>query len=422
MTVDRIDEADEETTFLLCPFGSAGDVYPFLGLALRLQSRGHKVIVMTSGYFQETAERLGLEFVDGLSRERFLELVENPDLWHPWRGAAAVLETVRPEDLRSFYELVKERYVPGKTIAITSVLGFAVRMAHDKLDIPLLTVDLQPLVLWSKYESPIIPGLWKSGPAWFKQLQFRIGTAILGRILAPRLNPFRAELDLPPIKDFYHWMHSPLAIIGLYPPWYAPPQPDWPPQVRLTQFPLWDENADEPLPERVETFLQAGDPPIVFTPGSANVIGHDFFAASAEACRRLGRRGMLFTRFPKSVPDDLPAGVEHFEYAPFTKLLPRVAAIAHHGGIGTTSAALAAGIPQLIMPFAHDQPDNLLRLQKLGVGDGLLPKKYQAPAVAKKLQYLLESPEVQSKCAEIAARFAGLDPYAEIVEAVESFL
>lgn len=408
--------------FLLCPFGSAGDVYPFLGLALRLQARGHKVTVMTSGYFRETAERMGLEFVDSLPRERFLEMIDDPKLWDPWQGAAAVLNSITPEDLRSFYELVAERYVPGKTIAMASGLGFSVRMAQEKLGIPVLSVDLQPYVLWSKYASPVIPGLWKSGPAWFKQLQFRIGLMILNRILAPRLNAFRSELDLPRIRDCYAWMHSPLAIIGFYPEWYAPPQPDWPPQVRLTQFPLWDENADEPLPERVAAFLDAGDPPIVFTPGSANIMGRDFFAASSEACQILGRRGMLFTRFPDSIPQDLPSGVEHFEYAPFTKLLPRVAAITHHGGIGTTSAALAAGIPQFIMPWSHDQPDNLLRLQRLGVGDGLFPRNYRAAAVARKLRHLLESPEVQAKCAEVANRFVDVDPYDEVVKVVESFV
>lgn len=412
-----------QNIFLLCPVGSAGDVYPYLGLGKRLVERGHRVVVLTSGYFREATERLGLEFVDVLSRERFLELTENPLLWDPWRGASAIFEAIQPDDLTRSYQAIVAHYVPGRTVALTSALGFSLRCAHETLGIPLVSVDLQPLLMWSKYDSPIIPGLVTWAPPWFKQMQFQIGSMILDRLLAPRINPFRAELGLKPVKrDFFKWIHSPQSIIGLYPEWYASPQPDWPPQMRLTQFPMWNERGDEPLPENVERFVSAGSPPIVFTPGSANCHGREFFIEAAEACRRMGKRGMLFTRFPESLPRELPEGVEHFEYAPFSNLLPRVAAISHHGGIGTTSAALAAGIPQLIMPLAHDQPDNLARLKRMQVGDGLSPKKYRAAAVVEKLSRLIASAEVQASCAEAAQRFLGVDPYDETLEIVESLL
>jgi len=323
---------------------------------------------------------------------------------------------------RRAYDSLADHYVPGRTVALTSALGFAGRCAQEKLGIPLISIDLQPMVMWSKYESPIIPGLVTWAPPWFKQMQFQLGMMFLNRLLGPRINPFRAQLGLKPVKDFYQWIHSPLAVIGLYPDWYATPQRDWPSQMRLTQFPLWNEQDGEPLPEDVERFLTAGSPPIVFTPGSANAHGRAFFVEAAEACRRMSRRGMLFTRFPESLPRALPEGVEHFTYAPFTSLLRRTAAISHHGGIGTTSAALAAGIPQLIMPLAHDQPDNLARLKRMQVGDGLVPKKYRAAAVAEKLSRLISSPEVQASCAEVAKRFVGVDPYAQTVELVESFI
>ena len=112
----------------------------------------------------------------------------------------------------------------------------------------------------------------------------------------------------------------------------------------------------------------AGEPPIVFTPGSAMYHGQDFFRASVEACKQLNRRGILLTRHAEQIPADLPATIRHFSYAPFSLLLPRAAALVHHGGIGTSAQAMAAGCRQLITPFAHDQFDNADRLRRLGEG------------------------------------------------------
>ena len=87
--------------------------------------------------------------------------------------------------------------------------------------------------------------------------------------------------------------HSPQRVLGLFPDWYAPPQPDWPTQVRLTGFPLYDDRRDQELPKAAEDFLAGGDAPVVFTPGSAMRHGREFFAESAAACRLLGRRGLF---------------------------------------------------------------------------------------------------------------------------------
>ncbi|HEX8916381.1 MAG TPA: nucleotide disphospho-sugar-binding domain-containing protein, partial [Humisphaera sp.] len=146
-----------------------------------------------------------------------------------------------------------------------------------------------------------------------------------------------------------------------------------------------------------------------FTPGSAMVNGRAFFETSAEACRLIGRRGVLLTRHAEQVPTKLPPGVVHVPYAPFSELLPRCAAVATHGGIGSLSQALAAGCPQLIHPFAHDQYDNADRLERLGVGRAVVPKKYTPPRVAAVLKELVESPAVAEACTAVAARMKGED-------------
>jgi UDP:flavonoid glycosyltransferase YjiC (YdhE family) len=205
----------------------------------------------------------------------------------------------------------------------------------------------------------------------------------------------------------------------LFPEWYGPPQADWPPNIMQTDFPLWDAQADEPLSAEVQAFLAAGDRPLAFTPGSANIFGGDFFRAAVEACERLGRRGILLTRFPEQVPANLPASVRHFDYVPLTPLLPRCAALVHHGGIGTAAQAMAAGIPQLIMALAHDQYDNAARIQKLGIGDWTTPTWFCGPRVARMLERLLASAAVRAACRTVADRLQTRDGLPQMAEAIE---
>ncbi len=100
------------------------------------------------------------------------------------------------------------------------------------------------------------------------------------------------------------------------------------------------------------------------------------------------------------------AVVRAFNYVPFSKVLPRAAALVHHGGIGTTAQALAAGVPQLVVPFAHDQPDNAARVRRLGVGDFLLPRRYRVGVVLQSLRRLLASSTVRENCRRRAGELA----------------
>jgi UDP:flavonoid glycosyltransferase YjiC (YdhE family) len=111
----------------------------------------------------------------------------------------------------------------------------------------------------------------------------------------------------------------------------------------------------------------------------------------------------------------------HADYVPFSQVLPRAAAIVHHGGVGTTSQGLRAGIPQLLMPMAHDQPDNAARLVRLGVGDWLAPAKFSGQAVAARLQALLESAAVRASCRDVASRFQGIEPFDQACHVIEDF-
>jgi UDP:flavonoid glycosyltransferase YjiC (YdhE family) len=208
-------------------------------------------------------------------------------------------------------------------------------------------------------------------------------------------------------------------MIGLFPPWYGPPQPDWPAQLRLTGFPFFDEGRLEKLPADVEEFLAAGDRPLVFMPGTRVGTRVRFFQESLEACRLLGRRGIVLTPFRQQLPDSLPEGIRHYDYLPFSLLLRRAVALIHHGGIGSTSKALAAGVPQVVSPVRNDQPDNGARIERLGVGRVLPPRSYQARTLAATLEALLKSSVVAAACKQWAERCQEREALAETCRLIE---
>jgi rhamnosyltransferase subunit B len=407
---------------LLIPVGSAGDVHPFIGIGRALKDRGHDVTMLTNGFFGPLIERVGLRFAQLGTLEEFQGALENPILWHKQKAFFLVIEYVL-RLLEPMYEFIETWYRDEEGVVVGAPLAFAARVAQERLHLPMVSVALQPAMFRSMYDGPILGNFSfrASVPRPIKRLESWFVDRVIDRALGPPLNGFRAKLGLPPARGLLNdWFHSPERVLGLFPDWFGPPQPDWLPQVRLTGFPQYDERGATELPPALAEFLSAGDPPIVFTPGSAMWHGRSFFEASAAACERLGRRGMLLSRRLENVPPHLPKGVQHFEYAPFSEVLPRSAALVHHGGIGTSAQGLAAGIPQLVMPMAHDQPDNAARLQALGVAGVIKPKHYRADRVASTLRALLESPAVARSCQSIATRFENIDPLGDACRVIEA--
>src|SRR5690606_25404299 len=243
-------------------------------------------------------------------------------------------------------------------------------------------------------------GNWSFRPRVLRRALSRLADRMmLDPASAPHVNAIRARLGLLPIdRVFLNALYSPLLNLAMFPEWFAPPQPDWPANLLQCDFPLFDGLDDSGLPPEAERFLDAGDAPVVFTPGSAMRYGRRFFAAAAGACERLGLRGILLTRYPGQVPETLPRGVERFDFVPLGGLLPRVAGLVHHGGVGTTAAALAAGIPQVVVPFSHDQPDHAARVVRLGVGGRVMPNRLDARNLADALGRLLGADDVRRRC------------------------
>ena len=408
---------------LLLPIGSSGDVNPFVGLGAALKKRGHRVTVATNPYFEALIRRESLEFEPLGKREEFTSLLNHPDLWHPRRCFEFVARQVASRSIRPVYKVVEKHNLPGKTVVVAPCLGLGARVAQDKLGVPLVSAHLQPAVFQSETDPFTLPVLdaWARRSRGFLRLLYRLGNWRLDRVILPELNALRKELGLAPLRHIIPWWHSPQRIIGFFPDWFGAPQPDWPPQARVVGFPLYDGFEEGAHASEVENFLRHGPPPVVFAPGSANAQAGVFLRESVRACEELGERGILLTRFPEQVPA-LPPSVRAFRYVPLSRLLPRSKAVVHHGGIGTTAQALAAGVPQLISPLAHDQPDNARRAQGLGVARIISPRRYKAHAAASLLAELLKSPDVQANCRAVAGRFPVVRPFEAACELIENLV
>lgn len=413
----------ERSDVILTPMGSAGDVLPFVWLGRLLRERGHHVTIITAVVFDEIVRATGLNFVGLGTPEEFDALIADPDVWHGWRGPELIFRHVG-KSTASMFDAIRDAVRPGAaTLLLAPGTSFAARLAREKLGLPLIGVHLQPACYLSTHETPILaPQLaWVTRmPRWVKEILLGLPNP-MDRWAGPGVRAACEAQGIPaPRRLYFDWFHSPDGDLALFPEWFAAPQPDWPEQVHQHSFPLEDLAMEQAMPLALADFLATGDRPVLFTVGSAMRHGAEFFATAIRVCAETGRRGIFATRYPDQLPSELPAGICSVEYVPFGRVLPHCAALVHHGGIGTTAQGLAAGVPHVVMPMAHDQPDNAARLVWLGVGRTLPPRKFNAATLAAALAQIVDQPDVQRATKALAERLRGDRSTARMIEWIES--
>jgi rhamnosyltransferase subunit B len=311
---------------------------------------------------------------------RFAAALADPRLWHPTKGFECIVERVVAPNISRLYEIVRERRAPD-TVVGASALCLGARIAQEHLGIPMASIELQPALLRSLIDAgmqgrvPMGPGV----PRWVKKAFFRLADVlVVDRVLGPPLNAFRAKLGLPAVRRILaQYIHSPRLVLGFFPKWFARPQPDWPAKTHLTGFVLHEAGERVTVSAEVEEFLAGGPAPVLFTPGTGAAQQTKFFRESVEACRLAGLRGMLVTSHSQQIPRDLRPRMRAFSYVPFGKVLRRCSALVYHGGVGTLAQGIKAGIPHLVVPNSHDQPDNARRVEATGIGLPRVPGAIQ---------------------------------------------
>lgn len=407
---------------LLTTFGSYGDLNPFLAIGLELKRRGHAATIATSEVYRDDVTRVGLGFeptrpdLDKNDLEMFARAMD------PRRGTEVVVREIVMSRLRESYADL-EKAAQGAALLISHPLTYAAPLLAEKKGLKWLSASFQPMGFFSPYDPPVLPpapwlgALRGLGPLFHKPL-FRL----LKKLSYPwgdEVRKFRRELGLPPGGDpIFEGQYSPYGTLALYSSLFGPAQPDWPEGVTHCGFPFLDSDiGGKGFDPRLGEFLNAGPAPVAFTLGSAAVmIAGDFYERAAAAAEAAGVRAVLLAG-PGAEKRTSSENAVAVASAPYHLLFPRCAAVVHSGGIGTTGQALRAGIPQLVVPHAHDQFDNAARVKRLGCGDWTDAKNL-TPALGR----LLKNRPAHHRAAAIAKALRAEKGAAAACDAVEKTL
>ncbi len=387
-------------------FGSLGDLHPYIAIALGLQARGHDAVIATSGYYRQKIEALGLGFravrPDYPDPETIRRIMDRR------KGSEVIIRELVMPVLRESYDDTFAA-AEGADLLVSHILTFTTRLVAEKKGIPWASTFLQPLGLFSVFDPPVVPQapflakLRFLGPRFHRLLFWCAKRRV--RSWSEPLHRLRAEVGLPPnsLSPLFEGQCSPLLVLALFSKLLADKQPDWPRSAVITGFPFYDQDGDAGMPPELVRFLDAGPPPVVFTLGSSAVADAGrFYDYSVTAAKLLGRRAVLLVgKEPRNRPASLPDGVVAFDYAPFSELFPRAAAIVHQGGVGTTGQAMRSGRPMLVMPYAHDQPDNAERMIRLGIARKISRHRYNPTRAAAELRRMLDDPSYMRRAAEV---------------------
>jgi vancomycin aglycone glucosyltransferase len=356
--------------------GTRGDIYPMLALAGRLTAAGHTVRLCAPPDFAEAAAGSGVEFVAvGADVHRFMS--ESAAALHA--GGLPLALRIRAwgeQSLASQFRALPEA-AAGMDCLLAAGTILAGASAAELHGIPFRFVAYTPALLPSLEHAPaFFPFQPRSRLA--NRALWWIARALVTATLRRDLNRARRALGLPPVRDVFGQVLSPRPVLAAD-RLLAPAPSDSP--VPVAQIPCLHPRGGEPLPEKLERFLAAGPPPVFLGFGSMPDpdprTTTDGLLAAIEAigCRALISRGWAGLG-EAALPEHVMAvgAVSH------ARLFPRVAAVVHHGGAGTTHTAARAGVPQVVVPHLLDQYYFARRVHELGVAPPAIPRKRLTPA------------------------------------------
>lgn len=401
---------------LIVTAGSHGDIHPFLGIGRAIQSLGHDAIVMTNPYFEPDVMGAGLEFRPHGEHIDLPSFIREKNLMHPVLGPLNVfrwLFKAAPGLIEEFDAAVTDLR-PDAVLHHSICLG--TRWICQKRGVAHAAAALQPSIWFSAHDP--VPAMQMEPGEGAARTARRMGRALApvgGAISSWTINRLRLRCGFPKVpRALMGEFRGGDVALGLWSPEFRAPMPDDPAGSRITGFPFYDAAPMRACPAAVERFLDEGkargDRPIVFALGTTAIhVAGEFYRHAAEACRVLGRRGLLLVGRSENVPARLPAGVVAAEYAPFSAVLPRAACSVVHGGIGSTGQALAAGRATLVAPVSHDQFNNGVRVERLGVGRTLGRRRLTVERLVHAIRACVDDPAIAARAAELGARLRDED-------------
>jgi rhamnosyltransferase subunit B len=416
---------------VLSNIGTLGDINPLIALALELKRRGHTPVMALPNVYRAKLEPLGLEFhairpdIDPTNNV-LVEMVY--DIKH---GTEHGLRDFLFPSLRQTYDdLLDAATKPTRAdLLLLGELNYAGPIVAAMTGIAWASYVLAPLSFFSAFDPPVLPPYPRLAKADKKVPGFGRVIKRVARFASRKwpepIYALRQELGLPRGENpLFDAKHSPNLVLALFSRVLGTEQKDWPPHTLIAGFAYYDADAgNAKLPPNLEEFVVSGEPPIVFTLGSAAVLAAgDFYEVSAKAGMELGKRAVLLIGTDKrnEPKQKLPDTICVAQYAPYSALFSRASLVVHQGGVGTVGQCLRAGKPMLIMPYSHDQPDNARRMKRLGVAKVIQKADYTPEEVTRKLRTMLDDPALAQKAHAVAEQLRGEDGVKTACDALEA--
>jgi len=364
-----------------------GDVIPFIRIGKELRKRGHDVTLITHCYFESMAKKAGLGFKSWDTPEEYAVLVDEMQQ-NKTDNSKGNSYSFSSSEFRQKYESNEMRLKEfniildccnkhNTVILCKNRSSVAAYMVAEKCKLPLATVMMNPTEV--------------SSMLLYEKLE--------GMNDLPRLNALRKSVNLSSVDSWLQWESSAKMTLALWPKWYDEVEDEWPVEIETIGFPLEQgkEAYHREIPSEFETWLKKNPNPIVITGGTTKCINDKFYTSSIAACGLLGQPTVVLSRYKEFLPEILPDNVIWYEYLPLDMIMSKISVLIHHGGMGTLSGALSAGISQLILPCYVDRPYNATLIKRLGVGDFLYPANWQPEKIASMIKNL-QNEKIRDNC------------------------
>ena len=408
--------------------GSRGDVQPYIALGLGLQKEGHPVRLIATQDFETQVKSHGLEFwpIRGNSQES----IEGKE----WREVSEkgniiiIMNQLIKHALRSAIEWMEDARIAcqGMDLLITGSVGLSIAISlAEKYHLPLLQAHLIPITPTKTFPSLLVPQTLPNLGGAFNLISNRLTQQMMIQASRPMLNQARQKvLGLPRASLFDP---TPACISKNFPTLYGfspsviPAPTDWSAENHVTGYWFLDAVDDWTPPSTLLKFLQAGPPPIYIGFGSMSSRNPQETADLViEAVKKTNQRALLFSGWGGLHKEDLPDSILMLDSTPHDWLFPRVSAVVHHGGAGTTAAGLRAGVPSIVIPFLIDQPFWGKRVYDLGVGPAPIPRsKLPVDKLAQAIQETVTNAAMRQRATDLGAKIQAEDGIANAVEIIQ---
>jgi len=414
----------------LISFGSRGDLQPAVALGVALRRAGHRPLVVSYASFRDLVEGHGVDFlpVEG-DVESLLRTDDARDQMesgknNPIRLFRAIRDHARA-DTEKMVAGITEGCRNAEVIVAVGGMLFAGMTMREYFGIPLVRAELQPISLpTSAFPSALAPfPAARSGLV--NRASHVLTMQLFWQVMRPIVNGVaRRSLGMRPFP-----LRGPLAdaereripLLHAHSPSVLPKPPDWPEHAHVTGYWFLDRPEGFTPPAELEAFLAAGPPPVYV--GFGSMMNRDP-ARTTEivlgALARSGQRGVLLTGWGGLRRTELPETVFMVDNVPHDWLLPRMAAVVHHGGAGTTAAALRAGVPSVVIPHFTDQPFWAHRVHALGVSPRPIPRRrLTAQNLAEAITAAVQDSGMRARAAALGETIRAEDGVGRAVELIE---